>query len=106
MPAPPHTLDKALANRARSVAPAQRAFPTQDDAPVEDVPPATADSPDVRNAWLRRIGELMEEGKLDLARASLAEFRRRYPDAIVPIELRPLEQPSGPPEPTLDPAAH
>lgn len=59
--------------------------------PEEDVPPATADSPDVREAWLRRIGELLEQGKTDEAKASLAEFKRRYPDAALPPELRKLE---------------
>jgi len=59
--------------------------------PEEDVPPATADSPEVREAWLRRIGELLEQGKADEAKASLAEFRRRYPDATLPSELRKLE---------------
>ena len=57
----------------------------------EDVPPATADSPEVREAWLRRIGELLEQGKADEAKASLAEFKRRYPDAALPPELRKLE---------------
>lgn len=59
--------------------------------PEEDVPPATADSPEVREAWLRRIGELLEQGKTAEAKASLAEFRRRYPDAALPPELRKLE---------------
>lgn len=59
--------------------------------PEEDVPPATADSPEVRDAWLRRIGELLEQGKADEAKASLAEFKRRYPDATLPAELRKLE---------------
>ena len=59
--------------------------------PEEDVPPATADSPEVREAWLRRIGELLEQGKADEAKASLAEFKRRYPDATLPPELRKLE---------------
>lgn len=59
--------------------------------PEEDVPPATADSPNVREAWLRRIGELLEQGKADEAKASLTEFRRRYPNAALPPELRKLE---------------
>lgn len=59
--------------------------------PEEDVPPATADSPEVRDAWLRRIGELLEQGRTVEAKASLAEFRRRYPDATLPAELRKLE---------------
>lgn len=83
----------AMAAKARSTEPVERTLDLQTDAPVEDVPPATADSPEVREAWLRRIGELMQKGKTDEARASLAEFRRRYPDATLPAELRPLEQP-------------
>ena len=59
--------------------------------PEEDVPPATADSPEVREAWLRRIGELLEKGRTVEAKASLAEFKRRYPDATLPAELRKLE---------------
>ena len=46
---------------------------------------------EVRDAWLRRIGELLKQGKHDDAKASLAEFRRRYPDASLPPELRKLE---------------
>lgn len=59
--------------------------------PDEDVPPATADSPEVRDAWLRRIGELLKQGKTEDAKASLAEFRRRYPEVTLPPELRKLE---------------
>lgn len=57
---------------------------------VEDVPPATADSPMVRDAWLHRIRELHGAGDTDAARASLEEFVRRYPDVPVPDDLRPL----------------
>ena len=57
----------------------------------EDVPPATMDAPAARDAWLRRIGELQQQGRIDDAKASLAEFRRRYPDAVLPPELRKLE---------------
>ena len=42
-------------------------------------------------AWLRRIGELVAEGRTEEARESLAVFRKRYPDAVLPPELRPLE---------------
>lgn len=62
----------------------------QTDDPDTDVPPATADSPEVREAWLRRIADLVREGRTQEGRASLAEFRRRYPDAPVPPELRTL----------------
>ncbi len=61
------------------------------DDPDEDVPPATVNSPAVRDAWLHRIGELLEQGKLQEAKASLAEFRRRYPSAVLPPRLRALE---------------
>ena len=59
--------------------------------PDEEVPPATADAPEVRDAWLKRIGELLKQGKHDEAKASLAEFRRRYPDVSLPTDLRKLE---------------
>ena len=61
------------------------------DEPGEDVPPATVDSPEVREAWLRRIGTLFQAGRNEEAEASLAEFRRRYPDATLSPELRRLE---------------
>ena len=38
--------------------------------------------------WLERIEELRRQGKLDEARASLAEFRKRYPDYRLPESLR------------------
>jgi hypothetical protein len=62
------------------------------DQPYDDEPPASADSPEVRTAWLARIRELLGEGKTDAARASLAEFHRRYPDAPLPDDLRSLLQ--------------
>ena len=64
------------------------------DDPGEEVPPATANSPEVREAWLRRIAELQQEGRVDEAKASLAEFRRRYPQAKLPPALRTLEPPT------------
>lgn len=68
------------------------------DDPEQDVPPATMDSPQVREAWLRRIGELLRQGKTAEAQASLDEFRRRYPDAAIPPDLRGLERrPDAPP---------
>ena len=62
--------------------------------------PATADAPEVREAWLRRIGELQRQGKTAEARASLAEFRHRYPKAVLPAALHALEVPAA------EPASH
>lgn len=59
--------------------------------PDEDIPPATAASPAVRDAWLHRIGELLDQGRRQEAKASLAEFRRRYPAVVLPPALRTLE---------------
>jgi len=70
------------------------------DAPDADVPPATAASPQVRDAWLARIRELAADGRADEARASLAEFRHRYPAFAIPDDLRPLLPPEPPPAPT------
>ena len=61
------------------------------DAPEEDIPPATAASPDVRDAWLRRITQLLEQGKRQDAKASLAEFKRRYPNAVLPPALKAFD---------------
>jgi len=38
--------------------------------------------------WLERIEELRKQGKLDEARTSLAEFRKRYPDYPLPDTLK------------------
>jgi hypothetical protein len=50
----------------------------------------------VRDAWLARIRELATAGRGDEARASLAEFRRRYPAFAIPEDLRPLLPPASP----------
>ncbi|MCJ0824399.1 hypothetical protein MQC88_00225 [Luteimonas sp. 50] len=62
----------------------------REDMPLEDVPPATVASPEVRDAWLARIRELVAGGKLEDARASLREFQHRYPDYPLPEDLRTL----------------
>ena len=60
------------------------------DQPIDDQPPASADSPQVQDAWLRRVRQLMSEGRLDEARESLREYRHRYPGASLPEDLRAL----------------
>jgi hypothetical protein len=62
------------------------------EADEEVVPPATADSPQVREAWLQRIRELAQGGKTEEARASLREFRHRYPAHTLPEDLRALAE--------------
>lgn len=60
------------------------------DEPSDEVPPATAESPAVRDAWLQRIHDLIDTGDIAGARASLREFERRYPDYPLPEDLRAL----------------
>jgi resuscitation-promoting factor RpfA len=78
----------------KATAPATATVPENDvefaEPDEEVVPPATADSPQVRDAWLQRIRELAKSGRLDDARASLREFRHRYPGVALPQDLRAL----------------
>ena len=60
------------------------------DQPMDDTPPASVDSPAVREAWLARIRELVAAERYGEARESYAEFRRRHPGAVVPDDLRAL----------------
>ncbi|NZA28426.1 hypothetical protein H0E84_18790 [Luteimonas sp. SJ-92] len=60
------------------------------DQPLDDAPPATADSPQVHRAWLARIRELRDQGEHEAARESLREFHRRHPGAELPEDLRGL----------------
>jgi len=62
----------------------------QGDEPSDEVPPATVESPAVRDAWLERIHGLVDAGDVAGARASLREFERRYPDYPLPEDLRAL----------------
>ena len=43
--------------------------------------------------WLERIEELRRQGKLEEAKTSLAEFRKRYPDYELPVSLKDWEKP-------------
>jgi outer membrane biosynthesis protein TonB len=60
---------------------------------LDEEPPATADSPQVRDAWLQRIRELLSAGETEAARNSLAEFRRRYPKYALPEDLQRFTTP-------------
>ncbi len=93
------TAKPAAVNSARAAAPVLEVRSESEmasdagfvDDPEEDVPPATAASPAVRDAWLRRIAQLLEQGNRQEAKASLAEFKRRYPSAVLPPALKALD---------------
>lgn len=69
-------------------------------AQIDEGPPATADSPAVQRAWLRRIRALVDAGEIDAARASLDEFKRRYPRYALPTDLDALHNGEAPGEPS------
>lgn len=64
------------------------------DEPSDDVPPATADSPAVRDAWLQRIRSLLSDGNITDARTSLHAFIQRYPNYPLPEDLQALARDS------------
>ncbi len=89
-PAASQQRQSAELEKMQESAPSRR---MRDSAVVEgddDEPPASADSPEVRKAWLARIRELVADGQIEAARASLVEFHRRHPQAALPDDLRPL----------------
>jgi len=92
----PAAMRKAAATDAetedKAVNAAAEAEQAAGDEPDTEVPPATADSPEVRQAWLQRIRELAAAGQAEAARASLKEFVRRHPDAPLPDDLRALQR--------------
>lgn len=100
-PAPPAPVsaadDAAPPAPAEPVSPPQafgdeaaRAASAVGDEPPLEVPPATADSPAVRDAWLQRIQALVDAGDIAGAKASLRAFVLRYPDYTLPENLRAL----------------
>jgi hypothetical protein len=60
------------------------------DQPLDDEPPASAEAPEVRDAWLKRVRDLLGRGDRAAARDSLREYQRRNPDARIPDDLKPL----------------
>ena len=73
---------------ARSAAPAKSASPALG---AMAKPERLAELP--LEQWLERIVELRKLGKLDEAKASLAEFRKRFPDYRLPDALRDWANP-------------
>jgi len=88
-PAPVAAQREAADVAAKAARAEEPVFDESDDA---DVPPATANDPAVRDAWLLRIRELVHAGQLDQARESLQAFRARYPGQPLPEDLRALGQ--------------
>jgi hypothetical protein len=84
---------QAQASKQAGMAQAANAAPAaRGDEPLDDIPPATADSPAVRDAWLQRIHALIDSGESVRARDSLREFVRRYPAYPLPEDLHTLER--------------
>jgi resuscitation-promoting factor RpfA len=65
----------------------------------DEQPPVSADSPQFRQAWLQRIRDLFTSGQTDAGRNSLQEFRRRYPSAELPEDLKKIAATLPPPTP-------
>lgn len=57
---------------------------------MDEAPPASFATPETRDEWLRRIRELVRENRVDDARESLREFRRRHPGHVLPEDLKAL----------------
>ncbi|MGH8767925.1 MAG: hypothetical protein ACREVT_07025 [Burkholderiales bacterium] len=57
----------------------------------KEAAPSSAAPADAPEEWLKRIGDLLRNGKTAQAREQLAEFRKRYPDYRLPETLRELE---------------
>lgn len=59
----------------------------------KEAAPSSAAPADAREEWLRKIEDLLRNGKTAQAREQLAEFRKHYPDYRLPETLRELETP-------------
>jgi resuscitation-promoting factor RpfA len=57
----------------------------------KEAAPSSATPADAPEEWLKRIGDLLRNGKTAQAREQLAEFRKRYPDYRLPETLGALE---------------
>jgi hypothetical protein len=62
----------------------------------KEAAPSSAAPADAPEEWLKRIGDLLRNGKTAQAREQLAEFRKRYPDYRLPETLRELEAVAAP----------
>ena len=76
---PPPSVQPMAKPESREIAPAAAADSLSKLERKAELPP---------DKWLERIEELRKQGKLEEARATLAEFRKRYPDYRLPDTLR------------------
>ncbi len=92
----------AVASRAREAAvaaPAPAAVGAAAPAAAPAVAPSVAmqkslaESKESAEAWIKRMQQLLKDGKLKETREELARFRKTYPQAVLPPELARL--PSG-----------
>jgi hypothetical protein len=56
---------------------------------------AASPAADAPEPWLERIRQLLREGRMEEARKSLDELRKRHPDFLVPEDLRGMLAPGG-----------
>ena len=81
----------ALAPRAPTVtspvAPSAKSSQPEAEAGADSFAPAPPED------WIRRIRELRDDGDIAAARSLLASFRTRYPDYVLPKDLRDLQTP-------------
>ncbi len=89
---PPPAAAKASADlaerREAAAAPARSAVPAA--SPGMARLKAASSAVEGPEPWLERIRQLVKEGRLEEARKSLEEWRRRYPDWVVPEDLKGL----------------
>lgn len=79
-----------VAEKKRSLADSAKETSTVE-ALRNDAAPSSARPADAPEQWLKKIGDLLREGKAAQAREQLAEFRKSYPDYRLPETLRELE---------------
>lgn len=95
---PPPAAAKAAADRIErleSVGPATARSPAPAVSPGMARLKAASPAAEAPEPWLQRIRQLLREGRLEEARKSLEELRKRHPDFPLPDDLKALAHPGG-----------
>jgi Meckel syndrome type 1 protein len=95
---PPPAAAKAAADQAErleAAAPATARTPAPAFSPGMARLKAASPPADAPELWLQRIRQLLREGRMEEARKSLDELRKRHPDFLVPEDLRGMLAPGG-----------